>query len=331
MAKIRNLDVLASTPLRKTALSIAEAGLEAIDTKKVMGAAVAVRGNALHIQRRKYRLKKNGVFVVAIGKCADEMASALAARLGDNLHGGFVLDIEKRQVDKMECWQGTHPLPSAENVAAAKKLVSILQGLDREDLVIFAISGGGSTLLCLPPEGAGWEDEARVLKDLFRRGADIEDINIVRKHMSLARGGYLAQYAYPARAVTLLFSDVPGDDVALIASGPTIKDRTTIADAEKILKRYGIEGWGKGSRLSLVETPKGLKYFRRVDNILLVSNKHALKAMGQKAVKLGYRSKIRSTNLVGETKEVAQKITQELQREKPKTVLLYGGGDAGSD
>ncbi|TSD03567.1 MAG: hypothetical protein Athens071426_204, partial [Parcubacteria group bacterium Athens0714_26] len=154
---------------------------------------------------------------------------------------------------------------------------------------------------------------------------DIEKINTVRKHLSLARGGFLAKYIYPAKAVSLIFSDVPGHSIEFVASGPTTKDTTTISDAREVLWKYNTLKDLNISNLDLIETPKHNKYFKNIDNILVVSNEVALRAMADKALKLGFQAEIITNNFSGEARNLGKEFVSKLEEKNPKTVLLYGG------
>jgi len=324
--KIKNSDNLALNELRRSALKIAEAGLQAIDTEQVIRNTVSVEGDTLVIGGERFSLEGVGrIFVVGVGKCASDAAYALENILGERLIGGVIVDIKKGAMLKnIIAYQGSHPLPSNENVKASASIVGLLRGLRENDLVIFVVSGGGSTLLCLPQD-LGCQEEAQILHVLMAAGATIQEINTVRKHLSLARGGYLAQYAYPAQVVSLIFSDVPGDDIQFVASGPTVKDNTTISDAQAILGKYDVLNKCGIEKCGLVETPKDDKYFEKVKNIVVVSNLVALDGMAEEAKKLGFTPKICATCLIGETRVVAEQIMQELHAAPRKTVLLYGG------
>ena len=194
---------------------------------------------------------------------------------------------------------------------------------DEHDLVLAIISGGGSTLLC-QPETHTPAEEAGLVKHLFNKGATIEELNIVRKHLSRARGGHLASAVYPATLVTLIFSDVPGDDLQTIASGPTVFDATTREDAIRVLEKY------KSPECTfhpdhLFETPKDRNVFHAVRNELVLTNKIALEAMADCARDLGYTPEVVDTHLQGEARVVVRSIVERLHGEKPRTVLLYGG------
>jgi glycerate-2-kinase len=323
---IKNFDDLALNEGRKIALQILEAGLEAINTKNILEKSITLRDEKILINNQQVADIPNGkIILVGIGKCAIDGISVLNNLLGDHVSSGVVVDIRTAVIsDKIKVFKGTHPMPSEDNLVASRSIVNELTGLTENDLVIFLVSGGGSTLLCLP-EDRGCKEESDILENLFKAGADIIKINTVRKHLSLARGGFLAKYAYPANVVSLIFSDVSTNELSFISSGPTVKDETTIEDASKvlvdydILKKCGIENCG------LIETPKEDQYFTKVKNILLVSNDLALQKMNEKALELGYESETCSNCLVGEAKEVGKNIATVLHRTSPGKILIYGG------
>ena len=324
--KIKNFNKLAKSDLRKNALNIVEAGLLAIDTKQAVQKGIQLKLDSLFINNKEFPLKKvENIFVVGVGKCSAASAEALETILGEKISGGVVIDVcNSPNLKYIDFYQGTHPFPSDINKKATNDIINLLNKADKNDLVIFVISGGGSTLLHYSNDISPSE-EKRVMKRLFEVGANIEEINTIRKHISLGRGGYLAKHAYPARSVSLIFSDVPSNDIQFIASGPTVKDKTTVRDAEAVLKKYeilkkcNIENWRP------IETPKDDKYFEKVENILFISNKTALSAMNKKAEELGYNSEICNTHLTGEARIVGVEIIKELHNYSAGTVLLYGG------
>lgn len=326
MQKIKNFGELAVTETRQVALDIAEAGFQAIDTEKILHSIVKCNGGNLSIQNEEFPLEKiKRILVVAIGKCAMETAAALEDILGNRISNGVAVDIKmKSGLKRIKAFQGTHPLPTEANVNATKAVVEILANLNEDDLVLFAISGGGSTLLCLS-ENTGYKKEAIVVESLMRAGATIQEINTVRKHLSLARGGYLAKYAYPAQVISLIFCDVPEDNLEFVASGPTFKDRTTIEEAQAILAKYDILKTSGIERRDLVETPKEEKYFKNVRNILVVSNAIALEAMKAKAQELGFAPRVRAACLKNDAQSMGLTIARELHSAGPKTAFLCGG------
>lgn len=327
--KIKNAPALQQTPLRTDALSILEAGLQAIDTGQALARLIRVDGDRLCIGENVCSLyETKRIFFVGIGKCAMEAGMAFEKLLGTRLSGGIVLDVfmpETCELNTIECFVGTHPMPSERNVDVTRRIVELLSGAQAQDLVIVFVSGGGSTLLCLPDAQGTCVDEQIILQELFAAGATIQEINTVRKHLSVARGGGMAKFAYPAQVLSLICSDVPGDDIAFIASGPTVKDQTTIADARAVLERYHIHVDEKLKTIALVETPKEDKYFENVLNILLISNQMALSAMAAEASARGYTPTIHSTTLVGEARMVGPQLLQTVRAGGGKEAHLWAG------
>lgn len=323
---IKNKKELSTTPLRKAALAIAEAGLRAIDTKRVIKKLVSLKGNALRIKDTFFSLEKTKhIFIIGIGKCSLDAALGIEKILGNHITGGIVLDVRCSKLLKhIESYEGTHPLPTQQNVDVTTRIINLLKKTKRDDLVIMIISGGGSTLLC-QPRNFECQNESALLSCLIRVGATIQEINTVRKHLSLARGGHLAQYAYPSRVAALIFSDIPGNDISFVASGPTVKDTTTIADAQRIFKKYTLYKKCDFTPHHLITTPKEEKYFKQVHNILAVSNSTALEAMAHKAKALGFKSIICTDCLEGEARTVGSSITRRLKHVGPKQALLFGG------
>ena len=323
---IKNYKNLAVTETRKKSLQIVEAGLAAIKTPTIIKKSIQLKGNQLKIKNKNFDIKDiDRIFLVAIGKCSFDAVPILEKLLGSRLTGGIALDVKKPpKFRKVIGLQGTHPMPSEENILATKKIINSLIKLNAKDLVIFIISGGGSTLLCLPPSGNS-KEEATLLQSLFETGAPIREVNTVRKHISLARGGQLSRFAYPAKIISLIFSDVPGDDISFVASGPTLKDTTTIQDAQKVVLKYNLLAKSGLKKLNFIETPKEDKYFEKTENIILASNKDALNAMSKKAEELGYKSRICSYCLAGEAKIAGQEIIKTLSSSPQKTAFLYGG------
>jgi glycerate 2-kinase len=326
--KIKNFEELAGSDSgRHALLSIVEAGLESIDTQTAIASRISIENNTLYIGPQQFPLKNvDRIIVVGVGKCSLDAAIALEKVLGEKLTGGIVIDVrcDIGVLKKIECYQGTHPFPSPTNVDVTKKIIARLSNLSERDLVICIVSGGGSVLLC-QPSNSTCQDEEMIMRELMRRGAGIKEVNTIRKHTSSARGGFLAQYAFPAQVVSLIFSDVPNNDLGFIASGPTVKDTTTIADAEAIARRYGLFE-SIGFMLNhTIETPKDDKYFRRVANILFLSNETALEAMATKAREIGFTTEVCSSCLTGEARVVGKNIIGEIATSAKFTARLYAG------
>jgi glycerate-2-kinase len=323
--KIRNFRELAVTDLRKAALEIAEAGLQAIDTEKYIKKEVSLKGNILTVKDKEFDLAPfERVFFVGVGKCALEAGRAFESILGKKLSGGIVLDVHEGKLGKIKTFAGAHPFPEPRNIDATAEIIELLSLLTEKDFVVFVISGGGSTLLCQPKELV-CQDEKDILQALFRAGANIEETNTVRKHLSLARGGHLAAYAHPATSVALIFSDVRGS-IEFVASGPTVKDTTTVTDARRILDKYGIEK-ETGLKIEPLETPKEEKFFEKITNISFLDNMTSLAAMSEKARELGFDAHIHTNVLEGEARDRGKEIAGNLHEHKgsKKIAILYGG------
>lgn len=338
--KIHNFEELSVTNLRQDALKVAEIGLQTIDTHKVLEESLKLEDTKLSVCGQEFTLSPNGrLIAILIGKCAGDAAFAFEKILGNQISKGVALGVgpltsnlqpltssPESKLNIIKYIEGTHPMPSERNIEGTRQILETLQGLKEQDTVLFLISGGGSTLLVQPPCIAQkMRDlllkESGMLEKLFDKGATIQEINTARKHMSLARGGFLAEAAYPAQVISIIFSDVPGNELGFISSGPTVKDDTTVKDAEAILRKYDLELCLE----CLTETPKEAKYFERVYNILTISNKIALQKMQKFGKSLGYKSTIKNTCLVGEARDIAKQISQEINSSEPGTLLLYCG------
>ncbi|MDP4038893.1 MAG: DUF4147 domain-containing protein [bacterium] len=295
---IKNFQKLARSPLRRDALEIVEAGYEAIDMKNLFARSLRLNGNIIEIEGHKYNLDDyHHIYVVGLGKASSLAAKQIEDKLGSKITNGFVIDVAKHRMKHIKSLKGTHPLPSPKNIKATEKIISLLQKTTKDDLVISIICGGGSALLCKPDKLTCLEMQF-ISSVLLKAGATITEINTIRKHVSLIHGGYMAKYAYPSTVVSLIISDVPGDDISMVASGPTVLDMTTKEDAELLIKKYELPP------IDTNETPKDKKYFALVNNILVTSGSRVVAAMGQKANQLGYGSAIYSRKLSGMAKQV---------------------------
>lgn len=324
--RIQNFDALATDALREDALSIAEAGYAAVNTAATIERKLHIEGNELHIGDAVYPLAGRRIFFVGVGKCAFAAAEAIEKLFGEKLTGGIAFDVSSALkpagLKKIETYAGTHPLPSETNEQATKRIMEFLSGRAESDLVIMLISGGGSTLLCSHQAPMTCADESMLFSELTAHGARIQDINTVRKHISRARGGGLAAAAYPAEVISLIVSDVPGNDIEYIASGPTVLDSSTIADARAILARYDV---ASAANTEFIETPKEQKYFERVTNILFLTNRDALSAMKEEATARGYEAEIVDDHFAGEARDIGRAIVEKLHGAGAKTALLYAG------
>ncbi|KKR70562.1 MAG: Glycerate 2-kinase [Candidatus Nomurabacteria bacterium GW2011_GWB1_40_7] len=298
---IKNFEELATTENRKITLEIMESGLSAINTEKVIESSVSLIGNILVIEGKEFNLAKfRNIKVVGFGKSSCEAALALEKILGSKINEGAVIGLNVTTCEYIETFSGTHPRPSKINTEASKKIYEIIKNSKEDDLIIVLISGGGSALLC--STDIECEQGIKLYDAFLKSNKTIAEINTVRKHLSLLKGGGLVKIAYPATIVGLIFSDIPGDDFKSVASGPTYKDETTIEDAKKIITENNLGDF------NLLETPKEDKYFDKVHNFVLVSNKTAIEAMAKKARELNLSAKIVSTELYDEVDVAIKKI-----------------------
>jgi len=312
---IKNFDELATNNNRRLALTIAEAGLNSINTEAVISNSVKLQGNILNISGKNLDLSKfDKIKVVGFGKASSEAALALEEILGSKIHEGAVVGLSKAVCKNVETFVGTHPKPSQANVVAGERIYEIIKDSKKNDLIIVLVSGGGSALLCYSRSEC--EQNVTLYDEFLKGGGTIKEINTIRKHLSILKGGGLAKIAYPATVVSLIFSDIPGDNFRDVASGPTYKDESTVADAEKIIHKYNL------GKFDLLKTSKEDKYFEKVHNFVLVSNETAIQAMMKKSLKLGLKAKVVSTEMYDEIDDALRRI---FEAKALDTVVLAAG------
>jgi len=305
--------------LLESARKIFGAALKEADADRLVRTSVRRCGAQLCIKGRELDLSSyERVFLVAIGKAAPYMAESLARILGSRLDDGIALCGRGQRISsrRIRCLPAAHPLPDERSVRAAKEIVSLAYKAGSRDLVFVLISGGASAQVCLPREPVTLAEKRRVTDALLRAGADIVELNTVRKHLSKIKGGGLAKAAYPAAVVNLVVSDVLGNDLESIASGPTHWDSTAYADARRILKKYGL--WtkapasiraviGEGLSGRIPETyKKGDPIFSRVSTFVIGDNGTALRAAAARAKVLDFRPVILSEGDSGEARRAAR-------------------------
>ncbi len=304
---------------------VAEAAYEAINTTKAVQNAIKfnIKKDQLFVQKQKFDLsEKRKIICLGIGKAALGAISVIYEILGDKISAGYVIDVKEGDLgQRIICRAGTHPLVSEQNIKYTKEMLALLEDLTKDDLVIVAVSGGGSALFELPYEISS-EQEVLIFKHLTAQGATISELNTVRKHMSRTKGGQLAKIIYPATFIGLIFSDVPGNDFSMVASGPTVKDTTTARDAQEILQKYDVLERAGLYVCKLVETPKEEKYFDNIHNFLIVSPQAALEAMKERAEELGFRANVFSDPFQGEARKLGRQIVSNI---KPQQCLLGTG------
>jgi len=304
--------------LRAVARELQQAALAAVEPAAAVRRHVQRENDALVVAGRRYDLRDyERVFVVGGGKAAAPMAAAIAEILGDRLTAGAIVTKYGHTIPNPQfpnspipqIIEAGHPVPDENSVRGAQAVARLAQQATERDMVICLVSGGASALLTLPVPGLALADLQALTGALLRSGATINELNTARKHLSRIKGGNLARLAAPATLVTLVLSDVVGDPLDVIASGPTVPDPTTVAEAREVLARYGIEETrflGK-NLVSFQETPKpGDPIFEDAQHVIVGSNRLAALAAVEKARQLGFNTLLLSTYIEGEAREVAR-------------------------
>lgn len=319
---IKNIKDLSTTKERELLLTLANVGLESLEMDKVINRSIHLTNTPnpiLTIQENKYDLTHyKRLFLLGFGKGSARACKLVENILGRYLAQGWVIDTQKENFEKCEFTIGTHPLPSQANVDFTSNVLKSLNNLTPSDLVIVVICGGGSAMFC-HPNNISLDEKININSQLLKSGATIDEMNIVRKHLSSVKGGQLAKTLHPATVASLVFSDVVGNNLSVIASGPTVMDQTTINDAIQIKEKYGLAI----DPQKFSETPKEADIFKNVHNFLLLSNKTALLAMEQKAKILGYQTFIYTDQMIGAASDVGRILLENT----PKGTLLFAGGE----
>lgn len=320
---IQNYDELAITPQRKIILELIEAAYGAIQSTEVIRKQMTLSENVLHIQDQMFDLGKyERIFLLGLGKGSAAVCKEVETILGDKLTEGYDIDVvEPLDFKKVQYTKGTHPLPSEENINFTKNAVTHLANLTEKDLVLIVICGGGSVMF-EDPAKIDLATLTNIVHALLTSGADITEMNTIRKHLSRVKGGNLAKQLYPATVTSLIFSDVPGNDLSVIASGPTTKDLTSMDDVHNIIEKYKLLDTVTIPTDAFIELPTDDKYFANVHNLLIITNTTAIKAMQDKATELGQTAFVYSDRVQGDARLLGQEL---IDHAKAGQILLAGG------
>lgn len=328
---------------RHTAIEIFLKGIENVNPAHLISQSFSADGNLLKIKNITIDLSPiNNIFVIGFGKASAAMATSIERILGSTISDGHIVTKYGHSVPlvRIGITEASHPVPDQAGVAGTSILSSIADSAGENDLVICLVSGGGSALLTDLPDECSLDDIILLNICLLGVGADIRELNAVRKHLSRVKGGWLAKRAFPARVVSLILSDVTGDPVDVIASGPTVADTTTYNDAMSVLKRYNVESRIPSCLVDILkaglsgkrpETPKADDpVFHNTSNIIIGNNKTALDTAARTAESMGYDCTIITDQLNGDVTEVSSEIfktVMEIKNRplKRKICLLYGG------
>jgi hydroxypyruvate reductase len=323
---------------REAALAIWRSALDAAAVEPLVRSSLKLHGDTLACGPLTLDLTGiRRVIVLGCGKAGSSMARAAESILGDRISHGLVVvkDGYTLPTKIIELVEARHPVPDRRGQAAAERILALAQAADARDVVIFLISGGGSALLPAPAPPITLEEKQEVTRLLLGAGANIGELNVVRKHLSLLKGGQLARAAAPARVLTLLLSDVIGDPLDVIASGPTAPDPTTFSDALDVLARRRaadrvapsvMERLRAGARGEIPETPKPDEHlFTRVTHVVVGNNRLVVEAAARAAEGLGLTPKIATAPLEGEAREVAPDLVARARSLSPPCCLIAGG------
>lgn len=331
--------------MRADAVRIFHKGIKAVDPHAAVMRHCNLKKDRLFIGTMVYDLSRyKNLFVVGAGKATAKMASAVESLLGKRITRG-IINVKYDHVTELcriKLIESGHPVPDKNGQNGANAILDLIKDSGKDDLIICLISGGGSALLPLPAQGISLKDKQNTIKVLLSCGATIHEINAIRKHMSAIKGGRVAHEAYPATIASLILSDVVGDDLDVIASGPTVPDTSTYQDCMEIFSRYDIikelpitvvKHIEAGCSGKIPETPKpGDPAFDKTNNLIIGSNMEAITAAKQEAERLGYNTLVLSSMIQGETSHIAhvhgaiaREILQTGNPLSPPACALSGG------
>ncbi len=324
MITIKNKEKLAKngeTPLNRKARALAlrslEYALNMADPEQIIKSKLLLKNSTLHVNGHSFDLRKfRNVYVLGGGKASGLMAEALEQILGEYVTNGLVNIPHGSKPDTkiIKLHDASHPVPDETGVEGTRRMLEIAEQAKEDDLVVCLISGGGSSLMPLPRGKISIADKRELTNALLKCGATINEINTVRKHISDFKGGWLAKKAYPATILNLILSDVMGDPLDFIASGPTVPDSTTFSDAVKVLKKYGL--WDKaptsikevlsdGKKGIIPETPKADdEAFKKVYNVVIGNNRFASLAALERLKSEGLNALLLTASLEGEARHI---------------------------
>ena len=314
---VRNGETQLNRNARALALKSLESALNAVDPKQIIKSKLLLKNSTLHVDEYSFDLKTfKNVYVVGGGKASGSMAEALEEILGKRIKNGFVNvpRSSKHKADIIKLHEASHPIPDEAGVEGTRRMLEMTEQAKEDDLVICLISGGGSSLMPLPRDEISIADKREITNALLKCGATINEINTVRKHISDFKGGWLAKKAYPATILNLILSDVVGDPLDFIASGPTVPDSTTFSDAVKVLEKYGL--WSNapasirkvlsdGEKGIIPETPKADdEAFKKVFNVVVGNNRLASLTARECLKSEGLNTLLLTATLEGEARHV---------------------------
>lgn len=325
---------------REKAIQIFEAAVAAVQPIRLIPAHLFIDQNQLHILNQQFLLHElQNIYIIGAGKASAAMAKTVEEILGQLITAGIVVTkyAHALPLQKITCVEAAHPVPDEAGIEATKKTICLLQQAKKNDVVICLISGGASSLWIDIPDDATLNDVQKTFNLLLQCGANIEEINTVRKHLSAIKGGQLLQHAPQANWFSFIISDVPGNDLSIIASGPTVADNSSFDDVKNIVEKYDLTNQLPTSILKHIddgvnglvnETPKSVDtIFKQVQNKIIGSNSIALEAAEEKAKAFGYHIALVDGNMRGDAATIGKDIINRCKKYSGKkpACMLFGG------
>ena len=305
--------------MRRDLLEIIDYVLEEMNSYNLLRKIIRREGEKIYIGGEKFDLSGyEKIFITGFGKASASMARAIEEII--DFDEGCIITTEDVSLKKMAVFKGTHPFPSEINLKGTEKIIDIFERANEDDLIIVLISGGGSSLLCKPK--ISLEGVIEITEELMKKGCTIEELNVVRKHLSYVKGGKLAKMT-KASVLSLIISDIIGNPIELIASGPTSPDSSSAKEAMKIIEKYGIKN---KEAIEALKKDEKISELENVKNIIIADNEMACKKALEKAVEKGYYGKIFTNRLKGEARAVGKDLGK-FARVYPRnrSVLIFGG------
>ena len=330
--------------LLEKAEKIWRAALAQVAPKNLIRKRILRKADTLFVQEKRYELSAyESIYLIAFGKAAPAMAESLMDILGKRVQAGILVALpgQKISLPGINVLEAPHPLPDERSLDAGREILALARTAGKKDLVVILLSGGGSAQVCLPLAGISFEDKRHITQELMLRGAGITELNIVRKHLSAIKGGRLADAAFPAEIVNLVISDVIGDDLEAVASGPAHWDSSTFGDALGVLQKYNL--WdnaprsirdiiSEGRNGKLPDTlKKSDRVFGKVSSFIIGNNAMALGAARLKAERLGFKTIILTSTDRGEARLAAKiyvsfLVSLAVSRKKSERPLCFLSG-----
>ena len=315
---------------------IIQAALDAADPYRLVKEKLKIKHHILRIGDKNIKVERESrIVVIALGKASLEMARAAVSVLGERIDQGVCIckhNLEKVSFEKFQVFESAHPIPDERSVKAANLIKEAVANLTEKDFVLLLLSGGGSSLACLPAEGILLADIQQVTGLLLKNGASINEMNIVRKHLDVFKGGGFAKMVQPANMAVLVLSDVIGSPLDVIASGPAIQDSSTFADAIGVLKRFLADQYIPPSVKIHLENGRADeigKYYEKGSGLIayhkiIGSNVISVDAAARKAAELGFMTEVLTYGMQGEARTASEIL---LKKEYPRPFALFAGGE----